>query len=297
MRILVTGSSGLLGERILPLLVDNGHEVVSAYATRLPPAGRPINLDLMNPASISKVIEQVRPDIIIHAASVTDVDLCEERPGMAMHVNGVATGTIGVVAHTVGAYVVYVSTDYVFDGQTGNYREGDETNPINHYGRSKLQGERLLAKSGATYCVARTSVVYGWGREYRPNFALWVVGKLRSRQIARVVNDQFASPTLDFNLAEMIMDLAGKRYEGLMHLAGATRADRYSFALQIADTFGLDRGLIHPVSSDSINWKAKRPRDSSLNIQKAQSTLKIEPMKLEEALDHFRAAVSRRRKL
>ena len=289
MRILVTGSSGLLGSRIVALMEQYGHEVFSAYSVHSPSAGKPIRLDLTNLEDIPRALEQAHPEVIIHAASVTDVDACEENPDIAMRVNGEATGRVGEAAHKIGAYVIYVSTDYVFDGTAGNYREGDETNPVNHYGMSKLHGERLLAKSGASYCIARTSVLYGWGREYRPNFATWVLSRLRSNTPLKVVNDQFASPTLNLNLAEMLVNLAEKRCEGIMHLAGATRADRYSFALQIAEAFKLNRNLIEPVTSNSISWKAKRPRDSSLNIQKATSALDRKPMKLGEALERFRA--------
>lgn len=187
-------------------------------------------------------------------------------------------------------YVVYVSTDYVFDGLTGSYREEDEPHPINQYGRSKLLGEELLTRSGARCAVARTSVLYGWGREHRPNFATWVLGKLTSNQTMKVADDQFATPTLNSNLAEMILELTSQRFEGIIHLAGATRINRYTFARRIAETFHYDSNLIEPVTSNQTAWKAKRPRDSSLNIEHAQKMLEEKPLELKEALEQFRAA-------
>jgi dTDP-4-dehydrorhamnose reductase len=291
-RILVTGGSGLLGAEVARLISEAGHYVLSGYNTHFPVAGSPIRLDLINLTELQQVIQETRPDFIIHTAAVSDVDLCEGRPDMANLVNGEATGKIGETAARLGAYVIYISTDYVFDGKAGSYREEDKPNPVNHYGSSKLLGEELLKESGARSCVARTSVVYGWGREHRPNFATWVLGQLKSNQPLKVVNDQFASPTLNSNLAEMILELTSKQLEGIIHLAGATRIDRYNFAKQIAETFLHDPNLIEPVKSDQTAWKAKRPTDSSLNVGKAERLLERKPLELNEALEQFRAANS-----
>ena len=288
MRILVTGSSGLLGAQLVRLATKAGHEVISSYNLHPPNHGSPVHLDLGKLGAIEADIRRIHPNTIIHAASVTDVDLCEEKPDLARLLNGEATGKIAEAANSVGSFMVYVSTDYVFDGQTGMYKENDDPKPINHYGESKLLGERLVRESGAEYCIARTSVLYGWGREHRPNFATWILGKLRSGQMAKVVNDLFASPTLNVDLAEMLLESAVSRFAGVLHLAGSTRIDRYNFALRLAQCFHLDSSLIEQVSSAEIDWKAKRPEDSSLNVQKAADMLKRKPVTLGEALDRFK---------
>jgi len=290
MKILVTGGSGLLGAEVVRVFSEAGHDVVSGYNTHPPRIGVPIRLNLMELSEIRSLVQKPRPDIIIHTAALTDVDLCESKPDAANLINGSATGKIAEAAHNLGAYMIYVSTDYVFDGQVGSYREEDEPNPVNRYGRSKLLGEELLRESNATRCIARTSVLYGWGRDYRPNFGTWVLHRLESNEHIKVVNDQLASPTLNLNLAEMILELATKRHEGVLHLAGAARIDRYSFAKQIAETFDLDPSLIEPVKSDQIDWKAKRPADSSLNVDRAARVLDRKPLELNEALEQFRAA-------
>jgi dTDP-4-dehydrorhamnose reductase len=289
LRILVTGGSGLLGAEIIHLASRAGHDILSGYNTHLPLAGSPIHLDLTKPEETRQLIRKARPDLIIHTAAVSDVDLCEQKPDFANVVNGEATSKIGDTAAELGAYVVYVSTDYVFDGVTGAYHEEDKPNPINHYGRSKLLGEKLLKETGARYCITRTSVVYGWGREHRPNFGTWILSKLKSNQPLKVVNDQFASPTLNSNLAEMILELAPKRWEGIIHLAGATRIDRYNFAKQIAKNFHYDPNLIEPVKSEQTEWMAKRPADSSLNVEKAENLLEKKPLELNKALQRFEA--------
>ena len=288
MKILVTGSSGLLGAQLVSLGLKDGHRVLSAYGSHQPSGGEPIRLDLAELHAIVPVIQKAAPDIIVHTASITDVDLCEQKPQLARLINGEATGKIAEAAVALQAYLIYVSTDYVFDGNSGMYREDDTPSPVNSYGESKLLGEKLVRKSGARHCIARTSVVYGCGREHRPNFATWVLGKLRSREVARVVNDQYASPTLNLNLAEMISDLSEKRLEGILHLAGATRIDRYNFALTIAEVFHLDPGPIMKVSSREIDWKARRPADSSLDVSKTTRLLGRKPLKLHASLERFR---------
>ncbi len=293
MRILVTGSSGLLGAELVHLLSESGHEVHSGYGTHKPLAGNPIRLDLANLSHLQAVIEKARPELIFHAAAMTDVDMCERNPHLAKLVNGEATGKIAEKASQLGAYVIYLSTDYVFDGKRGEYKEEDQPHPINCYAESKFLGEQLIKESSARYCVARTSVLFGWGREHRPNFATLVLHRLRSGQPLKAATDQCASPTLNNNLAEMLIDLAGKRYEGILHLAGATPIDRYNFALQIAKTFDLDSILVEPVTSSEIEWVAKRPANSSLNVHKAIGVLDRKPLKLIQALDKFRASRSK----
>jgi len=290
LRVLVTGGSGLVGAELVRLLSETGQVVYSGYRTHLPPGGNPVQFDLMRIDEILPIFQNVLPDVVIHTAAMSEVDLCEERPDVANRVNGEATGKIGEASRELGAYVVYVSTDYVFNGEVGSYSEEDKPNPVNNYGRSKSLGEKLLKESGARHCVARTSVVYGWGREHRPNIATWVLGRLKSNQPLKVVDDQFASPTLNANLAEMILEITSKRLEGVIHLAGATRIDRYNFAKRIAETFHYDPNLIEAVKSQQTDWKAKRPADSSLNVDRAKELLDSKPLNLDIALERFCAS-------
>lgn len=288
--VFITGGSGLLGAELARRALARGHEVIAGYKTHLPPCGSRIQFDLAKPDEVEQAIKRAHPEIIIHSAAISDVDMCEAKPAFANLVNGEATGRIGEAASNLNAHVIYVSTDYVFDGRGGLYGEEDRPNPINRYGSSKLLGEELLTKSGANHSIARTSVVYGWGRDYRPNFATWVLRQLESKQSLEVVNDQFASPTLNSNLADMILELAGKSVEGVIHLAGYTKVDRYSFARRIAETFHYDPNLIKPVKSEETSWKAKRPLDSSLNVERARKLFAVGPLKLDEALQRFRAS-------
>ncbi len=287
--MLVTGSSGLLGAELVRMSILAGHDVYAGYHEHLPRLGKSVRLNLINLNEIDAILQKYQPEVVIHAAAVTDVDLCEEKPDFARLVNGEATRRIGETAGKAGVYVIYVSTDYIFDGTKGAYSEDDKPHPINFYGESKLLGEELLRTSGAEYAIARTSVLYGWGREHKPNFAMWVLDRLRSNQSFNVVIDQVASPTFNHSLAEMLLGLAEKRTQGIFHLAGSTGIDRYNFALQIAQTFCLDSSQVKPVLSSTIPWKARRPSDSSLNVDKASRLLTAKPLNLHESLEQFRA--------
>jgi dTDP-4-dehydrorhamnose reductase len=237
---------------------------------------------------VAQTVRNLNPELVIHAGGLTDVDQCEEQPELAERVNGIATGEIAKAVRTLGAHLSYVSTDYVFDGELGNYDEAAHPNPISQYGHSKLTGERLVAQTGCSYCIARTSVIYGWGRSRKPNYALYVVHALEGRREVRAAKDLYSSPTLNTNLAEMLLELATRQLTGIFHVAGATRTSRLEFARALASEFALDTKRIAPVNSRTLNLKAMRPRDSSLDVSKAMRTLSAKPLRLPEALRSFK---------
>jgi len=287
MKILVTGASGLLGIRLVELAITRGHEVCSTYHAHPFTQGSARGLDLADEKEVRRWVIEAGPDALIHSAAITDVDFCEKNPELAMRVNGSATGSLAEACRDVGSHLVYISTDYVFDGKSGLYKENDEPKPINVYGQSKLLGEQRLLQSNADFCVARTSVLYGWGREHRPNFATWLHGSLKARRKVTVVTDQYASPTLNTNLARMLIEVAERRIHGILHLAGSTRISRYEFAVMLAKQFGFDENLLTPVKAEATNWTARRPYDSSLNVAKAQEMLTNKAATLDEALNEF----------
>jgi dTDP-4-dehydrorhamnose reductase len=290
-RILITGASGLLGAELSRASSEAGHETFSSYSSHRPLFGEPVCIDLIILDSIIEQVRSVKPEVIVHAAAITDVDLCEREKKLAYEVNGLATGKIAQAAEQLGAYMAYVSTDYVFDGTQGSYDEDAPTGPVNYYGESKLVGENLVKSFANVSCIARTSVIYGFGREHRPNFLTWLVTKLRAKERVRVVTDQIASPTFNKNLAEMLLEVVERRYSGVIHLAGATHIDRYSFALKAAAALQLDHTMIEPIQTSELNWIAKRPRDSSLDVRQAKKLLKKKPLLLDQALELVKQGV------
>ena len=282
MKIFITGGSGLAGSRLAEMALARGDEVFSGYAHNRPACGRGVRLDLLDTDGIRDIIERTRPDAIVHSAALTDVDRCEREKDLAFRMNVEGTRAVAEGARAVGSFLVYVSTDYVFDGRRGLYREGDQTGPVSYYGLSKLLGEELSLDQG---CVARTCVIYG----RRPasgkvNFALWILNSLESGKEISVVTDQFITPTLNSNLAAMLLEAADRQLSGIYHLSGASRVSRYDFACQLADTFELDSRLILPSRMSDLDWLAERPKDSSLDTSKARQMLKNGPLPLNDSL-------------
>ncbi len=195
---------------------------------------------------------------------MTDVDYCEDHREAALAANAHGTKNIVDAALKTGSKVVYVSTDYVFDGARGMYREDDAVSPISVYAYTKLLGEYYV-KDLPGYVIARTSVVYGNARQ---NFVSWVRDSLRQGTEVKIFTDQYASPTLALDCAGAISALLRNDASGIFHTAGSERISRYEFARKIALLYGLDESLIRPTTSDAMKQKAKRPMDSSLDVSK-----------------------------
>ena len=192
-------------------------------------------------------------------------------------------------AKSTGSFLIYISTDYVFSGEKGNYKEADKPDPINYYGLTKLKSEELV-RTQAEYFIARPSVIYGaTPAAGKVNFVLWVMETLQKGGRVKIVTDQWNTPTLNTNLAEMTLEVVQRRLTGTFHLCGATRVSRFEFAQLIAEAFGLDKSLIDPVLSSQFTWPAKRPMDSSLDTSKARQTLQNKPLEIGEALKRLKA--------
>src|SRR2546425_2916392 len=202
MRLLVTGASGLLGAKIVQTAIVGGHDVFSSYKEHPSTNGKPVQLDQTHEGQVKETIARVQPQAIINTAALSDVDFCEENPDAAFLVNSESVSYLATVAREIGSFLLQVSTDYVFDGEKGSYSEPDPPHPVNKYGLSKLQGEQAARSTGEdSWCVARSSVIFGWGRPCRPNAATYVCEKLSKHDTVRMVQDQHCSPTFNTNLA------------------------------------------------------------------------------------------------
>jgi dTDP-4-dehydrorhamnose reductase len=234
MRIAVTGATGQLGRAFQE--IAGQHDLVLFAGASTPSGGAseahggapstvlgaraaPSGLDLRDAAATRRAIADARPDWVLHAAAMTDVDGCERDPAAAHAVNALGTQAVARGAADCGARMVAVSTDYVFDGERGGYTETDEPRPQSAYGRSKLEGERLAAQALPDAVVARTSVVFG---PHKKNFVLWLRGELAAGRPVRIVRDQRVNPTLSYDLAEQALALMRAGAAGIFHTAGAT---------------------------------------------------------------------------
>ena len=215
------------------LALERGHEVYSLYQEHPTNFGTPIKLDLTNQSEISKVITKIKPEAIIHIAAYTDVDGCETNRDLAWKINAEATKHIATASTRINSHLTYVSTDYVFDGEKRLYAEEDKTNPISYYGYTKLKGEEFIKEYATKWCIARPSVLYGW-LDHKQNFATWLINSLNQKKEVKILKDQYVSPTLNTNLAEMLLEISQRKILGILHTAGATRVNRHEYALKLA---------------------------------------------------------------
>jgi len=280
---LVTGSAGLVGTQVIKDLLKLNHSVYSCYNDTKPQSGIPTKLDLTNQDDIKQVLNKTQPDRIIHLAAMTNVDLCETEQEMAMKINATATEILASEAAKLGAFFVYVSTDYVFDGKNGMKKESDTPNPLGFYGKSKLAGELTLNNLSSSYAITRTSTPFGLHKT-KKSFPIWVKENLESKKEIPVLKDQFTSPTYVPNLSKMLIEIATRQIVGIIHLAGASRISRYSLAEMVADKFNLDKKLLRPASMSEMNWKAQRPKDSSLDVSLADEILDEKPQTIHQSL-------------
>ena len=284
MKFLVTGSTGLVGRQVVRDLVEKSHKVYSCYNNQKPQHGNPIHLDLIDLPSVVVTVEQVKPDVIIHLAAMTDVDGCEAQKDLAFLINSQATEKLAKQAALQNAFFLYVSTDYVFDGTKEFWKENDLPNPLGNYGKSKLDGEKAIQNLASSWCIARTSTPFGL-HPTKKSFPLWVAENLKSKKEINVLVDQFTSPTYVPNLSKMLIEISERQLLGIYHASGASRISRYEFAELVSERLNLDKKFLKPSTVDEITWKANRPKDSSLDVSKATSILNEKPQKIEDSLN------------
>jgi len=288
-KLIITGSAGLLGSKVMKF-AKRDYEVMPLHNTK-PLHPNSLKLDITDREQVYNLLTKLKPDIAIHAASETNVDKCETEKEHAWKINVEGTRNIALACSKAGAKLVYISTDYIFDGEKGLYIEEDKPNPINYYGVTKLEGENQVIQHCKNYAILRTSVLYGW-HPWKQNFATWTINQLKQNKEITVVEDHYNTPTLADNLAEITIEAVQKDLQGIYHVSGSERISRYEFARQIAKTFNLDPNLIKPIKMSQLTaWIAKRPEDSSLNTDKIQKQLKSKPLNITEGLNKMKDEV------
>jgi dTDP-4-dehydrorhamnose reductase len=297
LKLLITGASGLYGSKLAKLALDSGIEVYSSDIQGLSIYGNFVKLDIVGKAQVDEAFHTIKPDVVVHAASLTDVDKCEMNKEIAWRVNVEGTKNIVEASQKAGSFLIYISTDYVFSGEKGYYVESDSPEPINYYGLTKLEAETVVMQSmpEADFFIGRPSVIYGsTPAAGKVNFALWLIEALRKGDRVKIITDQWNTPTLNTNLAEMTLEVIERRLTGVYHTCGATRVSRFEFAIKIADVFDLDKSLIDKVTSTQFILPAKRPMDSSLDTSLAQRNLNCKPLPLDKALERLKEELSQK---
>ena len=282
-KILVTGSAGLIGTQIVKDLLDNHKQVYSCYNKTKPKLGIITHLDLTKKDDIVNTMNRIKPDVVIHLGAMTDVELCETETELAKKINTDATEILALESEKYNTFFVYMSTDYVFDGKVGMKKENDKTNPINFYGKSKLDGERVFKKITTPNVIVRTSTPFGIHSK-KISFPIWVKKNLELKKEISVVVNQYTSPSYVPNISKMIIEIMERKITGIIHLAGATKISRYDFAVQICKIINANKQFLKLIKMDQMDWKAQRPADSSLSVSKANKILKNKPEKIEDSL-------------
>jgi dTDP-4-dehydrorhamnose reductase len=297
LRVAVTGASGLLGRALVHHLIAQGHHVVAGVHrvdSAIPDRATKLSLDLLDRTSVQRFVEESAAGLIIHSAAMTDVDGCEREPAEAESLNSAATEHLMDAVANSDCRVVYISTDYVFDGRSGPKHEDDSPAPINVYGRTKLQGEEVVREAGEQHAIVRSSSFLGVGTTGHPTFAEAMVRRMQADPPLMAATDQRSNITSVEHLAAAIVEIGTHGYNGIWHVAGEEILSRYRFALQLARLFDLDDKVVEPVKYERLNRAAPRPLDGGLLTNRHLATA---PMSLSDSLTRWRIELRTRKTL
>ena len=239
---------------------------------------------MTNKEAVKECVRDYLPDIIINAGAYTNVDGCETERELSWKVNVDAVKHLIIASRKNSAKIIHISTDYIFDGKTGNYDEHSQPNPKSFYGRGKLASENALIASGVEYAIIRTMIIYGNGTNVKPNFALWLVDRLSEEKQVTIVDDQFGQPTIVDDLGLALLRIVERNKIGIYNVSGSEYLNRYEFAVKLADIFEFDKKLIIPIKTTELNQAAERPMNSSFILLKTETELGIKPLNVTEGL-------------
>jgi dTDP-4-dehydrorhamnose reductase len=290
MKLLITGSNGLLGQKIVQRCLKHNIPFVatSKGENRNPdcPAEFYQSLDICVPAEVGDVLFRNKPTAVIHTAALTNVDFCEEHPDECFLINTHATMILWEASKIIGAHFQLLSTDFVFDGETGNYTETDAVNPLSVYAHSKAAAENVLQNDENTnWSIARTIIVYGTGNNLsRSNLVLWALEALPKNEPMKLVNDQFRAPTWADDLAYGCVEIVKRGQTGVFHLSGPVTYAIDELVKRIAACLAISDPQIESISSDTLNQSAKRPPRTGFDLSKSRELLDYKPKTLEETI-------------
>lgn len=294
MKLLITGANGMLGHKLIEALTDPKNSFSPQFqflaTSRTPSTGGPHAFELMDitdPARVTRVFDSFRPDVVIHTAAMTQVDTCETDPEACLRINVKGTENILRACEKSKSHIIHLSSDFVFDGTAGPYREEDAPNPLSVYGKSKQVSEEIVRSGSTPWTIIRTILVYGYSHALRSrsNLILWVKNSLNEGKTLRVVTDHYRMPTLGEDLAWACLQAALKKKTGLYHVSGRDFMSIYEAAQRTAAYFGLDIVKIVPINSSMLKEAARRPGKTGFLLEKASRELGYNPRSFEEGLE------------
>jgi dTDP-4-dehydrorhamnose reductase len=288
MKILVTGSNGLLGQKLVELILTKEDNLIATAKSKLAidqPKGEFHSLDITQPEEVEKIISKTKPDVIINTAAMTQVDQCETEREKCWLNNVTAVENLVTACEKTGTRLIHVSTDFIFDGTRGPLDELEKPNPLSFYGESKLAAEVAIQKSKIDWAILRTVLVFGITKDMsRSNIVLWVKKSLEEGKTINVVNDQWRTPTLAEDLAQGCYLAAIKKAKGIYNISGYEMMTPYDIAIATADFFKLDNSLIKQTDSTQFKQPAARPPKTGFIIDKAKRELGYQPRSFKDGL-------------
>jgi len=293
-KVVITGSNGLLGQSLLNVLLkEKNNYDVYGFSKGVNRSGRNdfqyFSIDITNQNQLTKELLKIKPDYIVNTAAMTQVDACENDTVKCDTLNVNVVQWLAAICQELSAHLVHISTDFIFDGKKGWYKETDVPNPLSYYGFSKLKSEQILEKSNTNYTILRTSLVYGKGFDMsRSNIVLWVKESLENKREITIVDDQFRAPTYVEDLALACKISMDKNATGIFNIASSKLLSIYEIAMEIAEVFDLDNSYIKPIASSILNQTANRPAKTGFDLSKTNSILKFYPKTFQEDLQRFK---------
>ena len=298
LKIVITGSNGLLGQNLLSLLLKEKERYsVFGFSRGENRSGREdfeyVSMDITNKEYLQEKLLEIQPNFIINTAAMTHVDVCETNREECFDLNVNAVAYLTAICAEINAHLIHISTDFIFDGEKGNYTEDDLANPLSYYGETKLLSEKLLERSAINFTILRTILVYGLVHKMsRSNIVLWVRESLEQGKEITIVNDQFRTPTHVEDLALACKLSMDKQAKGIFNIASSQLLSVYEIAQEIALTFNLDASLIKPIATATLNQKASRPPKTGFDLSKTNRILGLYPKTFKEDLQRFKDALS-----
>jgi len=288
LKVFITGISGLLGST-LALRAREQSCVTGAYLTHpIHPEGvETLRVDVRSAASVRETLTRIRPDVVVHTAGLTNVEACETDRELARQLNVTATREVACAARGIGARLVHISTDHLFNGTRAWWTEVDRPGPVNVYAGTKWEAEQAVLEECPDALIIRTNF-YGWGTPTRKSFSDWVLESLQAGQPLTMFHDVFFTPIITNDLADLILALLACGATGVFHVAGKERVSKYEFAVRLAEVFDMPVADIRAVSVAGFPFKAARPRDMSLSSQKVEGVLEVRMPGLLHGLERLR---------
>ena len=293
-KVVITGCNGLLGKSLLNLLLKEKEKYqIFGFSRGKNRSGRDdfnyVSIDITEEPNLKSQLQCIQPSFIINTAAMTQVDDCENNKENCDLLNVTVVKWLAEVSNEINAHLIHLSTDFIFDGVKGNYKETDTANPLSYYGLSKLKSEEVLVKSKIDFTIIRTILVYGKVFDMsRSNIVLWVKQMLEDKKEITIVNDQYRAPTYVEDLALACKISMDKKAQGIYHISSNNLLSVYEIAQQIAATFNLDKSLIKPISTSTLNQIAPRPAKTGFNLTKTNKELNFYPKSFKEDLQKFK---------